>query len=40
MYYGDIIGVVAPLAVTLGLAQWITRFILSAILGDYRGTMN
>lgn len=35
--FSNIIEFITPLAITLGLAQWLIRFILSAILGDYRG---
>ena len=30
---GNLVAVVAPLALTLGLCQWLLRFVLSAILG-------
>lgn len=33
----EIIRIVTPLALTLGLSQWVVRFVLSAMLGDYRG---
>lgn len=36
----EIIKIVAPLALTLGLCQWVVRFILSAMLGNYRGRID
>lgn len=35
--FAQIVSIITPLALTLGLSQWIIRFILSAMLGDYRG---
>lgn len=35
--FAQIVSIITPLALTFGLAQWIIRFILSAMLGDYRG---
>lgn len=36
---GDIIEIVTPLALTLGLCQWVVRFILNAFLGGYKGDL-
>jgi len=35
--FAQIVSLVTPLALTLGLSQWVIRFILSAMLGDYKG---
>lgn len=34
--FGQIIELVLPLAVTMGLSTWLIRFVLSCITGDYQ----
>lgn len=33
---GDITAYVLPIAITLGLTQWLVRFVLNCITGDYQ----
>lgn len=35
--FASIVQYVAPVAITFGLCQWVIRFIISAMIGDYRG---
>lgn len=38
--FGDIVQMVLPLAITLGLCQWVVRFVLNAFLGRYGGKID
>ncbi len=38
--FATIVSLVTPLALTFGLSQWVIRFILSAMLGDYKRKMD
>lgn len=38
--FAQIVQIITPLALAFGLAQWMIRFVLSSILGDYRGRLN